>query len=102
MKITCKSRYKQIKAKLLLCDDQGVHNCNVGMDLWESIWLCHRPHGGNTSPDVGVSPSYVFGESRIVILVSAAIGMGPTLGLVADLSIIIVLVYVMVCVNSLD
>ena len=57
MKITCKSRYKQIKAKLLLCDNQGMHNCNVGMDLWESIRLCHRPHGGNTSPDVGVSPS---------------------------------------------
>ena len=52
------------------------------------MWGCHLP--------------MLLGESCIVILVSAAIGMGSTLGMVAALSIIIVLVYVMVCVNSLD
>ena len=39
-----------------------------------------------------------LGESRVVILGSVAIGVCPTLGLIAGLSIIIVLVYVMVCV----
>ena len=47
------------------------------------MWGCHLP--------------MFFGELRVVILVSVVIGVGPTLGLVAGLSIIILLVYVMVC-----
>ena len=39
-----------------------------------------------------------LGESHVVIVVSVAMSVGPTLGLVAGLSIIIVLVYVMMCV----
>ena len=73
------------------------------MDLWESIRLCHRPHGGNTSPSAGVSPSIpmLLGESHVVNPVSVTVGVGHTLGLVASLSIIIVLVYVMGCVPLL-
>ena len=44
-------------------------------------------------PPVQHLPMFL-GESHVVILVSVAIGVGPTLGLVAGLSIIIVLVYV--------
>ena len=79
-----------------------MHNCNVGMDLWESIGSATDHMEGVRPPMWGCHLPRFLGESRIVILVSAAIGVGPTLGLVADLSIIIVLVYVMVCVNSLD
>ena len=43
----------------------------------------------------------LLGESHVVNPASVTVGVGPTLGLVASLSIIIVLVYVMRCVPVL-
>ena len=75
-----------------------MHNCNISMDLWESVRLCHRPHGRNTSPGMEYHLPMLLGELHVVNPVSFPVGVGPTLGQVAGLSIIIVCVCVCVCV----
>ena len=66
MKITCKFRYKQIKTKFLLCDNQGMHNCNVGMDLWESIIGSATDHMEEIRPPVrGCHLPMLLGESNV-------------------------------------